>query len=95
MFDSKDTAIKIETLLNAAFNPTAFEIEDQSHRHKHHRQAGGGGHFYVTIRSARFNGLAPLARQRLVLEAVAGMMDKEIHALSMRCLPEPATPAAE
>ena len=53
-----------------------------------HRAAGGGGHFFVVIKSARFNGLTPLARQRLVIEAVKPMMDREIHALSMKCLPE-------
>jgi len=89
MFDSKATLVKIETVLRAAFNPQELNVEDQSHRHVGHRGAGGGGHFFVTIQSSRFNGLTPLARQRLVIEAVGDMMDKEVHALSMRCLPVP------
>lgn len=38
--------------------------------------------------SKRFNGLTPLARQRLVIEAMGPMMDREIHALSMKRLPD-------
>ncbi len=85
--NSADTAAKIEKILREEFQPDLLEIEDQSYLHVGHQAAGGGGHFFVEIRSARFNGLAPLARQRLVIAAVQSMMDKEIHALSMRCLP--------
>jgi len=88
MFDSADTARRIEELLRRDFSPSEFSLEDQSYQHVGHRAAGGGGHFFVQLRSARFNGLAPLARQRLVIASVQEMMDREIHALSMRCLPE-------
>jgi len=87
MFDSKATAAKIQAIIEKEFQPLEFSLEDQSHFHKGHKQAGGGGHFLVTIKSARFNGLAPLARQRLVLDAMGNLMDKEVHALSMKCLP--------
>jgi BolA protein len=82
------TAERIEEILRRDFSPSEFEIEDQSYMHAGHKAAGGGGHFFVTIKSARFNGLAPLARQRLVIAAVKEMMDKEIHALSMKCIAE-------
>ncbi len=85
---SEQTAKKIEELLRNEFSPSEFELEDQSYMHAGHKVAGGGGHFLVTLKSKRFNGLTPLARQRLVIEAVKGMMDKEIHALSMKCLPD-------
>jgi BolA protein len=88
VFDSQATAEKIRAILEREFQPLALEVEDQSHYHIGHKSAGGGGHFFVTIRSARFNGLQPLARQRLVIESMGEMMDREIHALSMRCLPE-------
>lgn len=87
MIDSTATAQKLRSLLEAEFAPELLEIEDESHRHRGHKQAGGGGHFFVTIKSPRFNGLSPLARQRLVLDSVGSLMDKEIHALSMKCLP--------
>jgi BolA family transcriptional regulator, general stress-responsive regulator len=87
MFDSKITAEKIREILEKEFSPHQLEIEDQSYMHKGHRQAGGGGHFFVEIHSAKFQGITPLARQRLVIEAVGEMMDREIHALSMKCVP--------
>ena len=92
VFDSGETAKKIEEVLRREFAPTEFSIEDNSHHHRGHRQAGGGGHFHVLIRSARFVGLSPLARQRLVIAAVKSMMDKEIHALSMSCQPPAEAP---
>ena len=85
---SAETARRIEEILQRELAPSELEVEDQSYQHAGHRAAGGGGHFFVVIKSARFNGLTPLARQRLVIEAVKPMMDREIHALSMKCLPE-------
>jgi BolA protein len=87
MFDSKATAAKIQAIIEKEFQPLEFSLEDQSHFHKGHKQAGGGGHFFVTIKSARFTGIAPLARQRMVLDAMGSLMDKEVHALSMKCVP--------
>ncbi len=89
MFQSSETAKKIVEILQRDFAPTKLEIEDQSHLHRGHKQAGGGGHFFVHIESKRFQGLAPLARQRLVLDAMGTLMDREIHALSMKCVPSP------
>lgn len=85
--DPAATAKRIEAILREEFAPTEFALADESHLHAGHKQAGGGGHFSVLIRSARFNGIAPLARQRLVIGAVQSLMDREIHALSLRCLP--------
>lgn len=86
-FDSRETAEKLLKVLQAEFGEEV-EIEDQSHHHSGHKAAGGGGHFFAAIRSPRFNGLSPLARQRLVMDLVRPMMDREIHALSLRCLPK-------
>jgi BolA protein len=88
ILDSAKTAKQIEEILQREFAPIHLIVEDESYQHAGHKAAGGGGHFYVEIRSARFNGLAPLARQRLVIAAVGPMMDREIHALSMRCIAE-------
>jgi len=87
MYDSKLTVEKIKAILEKDFSPIGLEIEDQSHFHKGHKQAGGGGHFLVTMSSARFAGLAPLARQRLVYDSMGAMMEGEIHALSLRLSP--------
>ncbi|MGZ3695562.1 MAG: BolA family protein [Bdellovibrionota bacterium] len=88
MFNSEETAQKIEVRIREALEPVEFELEDQSYMHAGHKSAGGGGHFFVRVKSAKFNGLAPLARQRLVIAAVGTLMDKEVHALSMQCLSE-------
>ncbi|MGE3262431.1 MAG: BolA family protein [Bacteriovoracia bacterium] len=87
MFNSAETAAKIEAKIREALNPVEFELEDQSYMHAGHKSAGGGGHFFVRVKSAKFNGLAPLARQRLVIAAVGALMDREVHALSMQCQP--------
>ncbi|MCO5143374.1 MAG: BolA family transcriptional regulator [Oligoflexia bacterium] len=88
MIDSKAIAEKIRKRIEENFSPSILEIADQSHLHKGHRQSGGGGHFLLKIQSKKFNGLSPLARQRLVLSLFSDMMDKDIHALSFQCLPE-------
>ena len=86
MYDSKETLEKIRALLVPAFGEQVM-LDDQSRFHVGHRAAGGGGHFFAEIRSDKFNGLSPLARQRLVLEVVKPLMDREIHAFTMKCLP--------
>lgn len=90
MYDSKATVEKIRAILEKEFAPESLTIEDQSHLHKGHKQAGGGGHFFVTMASARFAGLTPLARQRLVYDSMGAMMEGEIHALSLRLAPKKA-----
>jgi BolA protein len=63
------------------------EIEDESHRHAGHQgAAGGGGHFNVTVVSARFEGLDRLARHRAIHAALDDLMGGAIHALSARAL---------
>ncbi len=86
MFNSHQTARRIEDILRQELGAVEVAVEDQSHLHAGHRQAGGGGHFAVVVKSPKFAGLSPLARQRLVIQAMGEMMDREIHALSMKCL---------
>ncbi len=77
----------IETKLTRELEATHVEIVDESHLHAGHAgAAGGGGHFRALIVSPRFEGLASLARQRLVYGALAAEMEGEIHALSIRAL---------
>lgn len=80
-----DTAARIVEILTREL-AAEVELTDESHKHAGHAGArGGGGHFFVLVRSRKFAGLAPLARQRLVYDALGAMMQKEIHALSMKC----------
>lgn len=82
-----DRVAVIRSRLEQAFATTAITIQDDSHLHAGHAGArAGGGHFTVTIRSDRFAGLQPLARHRLVYEALSDMLQKDIHALSIKAL---------
>jgi len=70
--------------LSAALEPVSLQVEDESHLHAGHAGARDGkGHFRVTIVSARFEGLSPIKRHRLVFAAVDDLMDTDIHALAI------------
>lgn len=77
----------IEERLRAALDPEDFEIVDDSAAHAGHAGArSGGGHFNVFIVSRAFSGKTPLQRHRLVYDALANLMHKDIHALSIKAL---------
>lgn len=74
----------IRAALERALAPLELEVEDDSARHAGHAGARDGrGHFNVTVVSAAFEGLAPLARHRAVYAAVGALMDTDIHALAI------------
>ncbi len=73
----------IRARLTSALAPAQLEIRDDSALHAGHAGAREGGHFHVTIHSAQFAGLAPLARHRLVYAALGDLMGGGIHALSI------------
>ena len=81
------TAQRIEMIrarLTSSLDPDHLEIIDESHLHAGHEGAKDGrGHFRVRISSAKFDGLKPLQRHRLVYQAVDDLMKTEIHALSI------------
>lgn len=80
-----DRISMIRERLTAALAPTRLDIEDDSHRHAGHAGArGGGGHFNVHIVSDAFTGKSLIQRHRLVYDALAEAMQKEIHALSIQ-----------
>ena len=68
----------------AALEPVELAIEDDSARHAGHPgAAGGGGHYTLRIVSPRFAGRTRVERHRLVYDAAADLMQREIHALAM------------
>lgn len=74
----------IRACLAASLNPIVLDVRDDSHRHAGHAGARDGrGHFSVSVVSAAFRGLAPLARHRAIYAALAGMMQTDIHALAI------------
>jgi len=79
---SDERVAKIEKLLTEAFQPSDLLVKDQSHLHAGHAGAQDGrGHFDVTIVSDAFAGERPLARHRLIYEALGTLMETDIHAL--------------
>lgn len=85
------TATQIDAALRQALQPTALEVIDDSHLHAGHAGAREGRHFTVKITSARFAGLAPVARHRLVYSALGDLFPQGIHALAIEAqAPDPA-----
>lgn len=75
----------IRACLNKTMNPEMLEIEDESHLHAGHTGARDGrGHFRVMIVSGAFEGKSRLSRHRLIYQALGGLMETEIHALSIQ-----------
>ncbi|MBW8823059.1 MAG: BolA family transcriptional regulator [Xanthomonadales bacterium] len=82
---SNETRIAaIRAALEAAFQPDALEIIDDSARHAGHAGARDGrGHFKVRIMASAFTGQGLLARHRAVYDALGTLMQSDIHALQI------------
>lgn len=78
---------QIRQRLTAALAPETIEIIDDSAAHAGHAGArSGGGHYNVRVVARAFTGKSLLERHRLVYAAVGDMMQREIHALSIKAL---------
>ena len=77
---------RLKTRLEAALSPQHIEIIDDSDKHKGHSGASAAGesHFTVIITAAAFSGLTRVARQRLVMAALAEELAGPVHALSIK-----------
>jgi BolA protein len=82
---------RLRLRLTAEFAPLQLCVDDESHLHAGHAGAAGGqSHFRVKIVAEAFRGLSPVARHRLVYDALADMLRNEIHALAIEARPPPA-----
>jgi BolA protein len=76
---------RIRASLEAALRPTLVQVEDDSAQHVGHAgAAGGGGHYRVRIVADAFSGKPPLARHRMVYDALGELMGSAIHAVSIQ-----------
>jgi BolA protein len=66
-----------------ALQPLALELEDESAQHAGHAgsRPSGGSHWRLAIVSEAFRGKTPVARHRMVYEALGDLMKRDIHAL--------------
>ncbi len=74
---------RVRSALQSALQPSLLEIRDDSAAHAGHAGAREGGHFHVTITTSQFAGVATLERHRMVYAAVAELMGRDIHALTI------------
>ena len=72
----------------ATLHPVALELQDESAQHAGHAGArpSGGTHWQLTIVSDAFRGKTPVARHRMVYEALGDLMKRDIHALKIEAL---------
>lgn len=77
---------KIKTRINEALAPEQLEIIDDSQSHAGHSGVAehGGGHFFATIVSARFEGKNLIQRHQMVYQALGDLMQSDIHAFSIK-----------
>ena len=81
---SDDRVSRIRSALDA-LDPLSLDIRDDSRKHAGHAGARDGrGHFSVHLVSARFEGLPPLRRHRLVYDALGQLMETDIHAVAIQ-----------
>jgi len=81
-------ADRIEAKLKVGLVPERLEIKDESHLHAGHAGArpDGESHFRLLVVSSKFDGLARVARQRLVNGLLREELAERIHALAMKTL---------
>ena len=82
-----ETTEIIDKNLREKLDAEHVEIIDESHLHRGHKAAGGGGHYSVKIISQKFENLNVMDRIRLVHKALNEEMTgtpKLIHALQVK-----------
>ena len=72
---------RIKALLHERLHPVQLQIRDDSAAHAGHVGGGGKGHFRVLIVSEEFSGKTLVQRHRLVHDALAPLLESDIHAL--------------
>ena len=73
----------------ASLKPVSLDLHDESTQHAGHSGArpSGGSHWYLAIVSEAFRGKSPVARHRMVYEALGDLMKRDIHALRIEAFP--------
>lgn len=81
------TSNHIKQLIAEKLSPVRLELIDDSAAHAGHVGARtGGGHYFVTVVSAAFEGKSMVQRHQLIYQALGDLMKQEIHALGINAL---------
>ena len=80
-----ETALRMEQKLRDAFAPDVLEVIDESEQHRGHGgwREGGGTHFRVVMRCARFDDLSRVERSRAVHGVLSEDLESGVHALAL------------
>ncbi|APG63161.1 BolA family transcriptional regulator [Sphingorhabdus lutea] len=80
--------IEIENLLQAAFSPEYLSVNNDSANHKGHSGDDGSGasHFSIEIKSAAFNNVNRVMRQRMVNNALGDIPGNRVHAMAIKAI---------
>jgi BolA protein len=82
--NSEQRLAEIRSRLQTALSPESLQVEDEGHMHIGHEGAKDGrGHFRVLVVSNQFQGKNPIARHRLIYQAMGDLMQTDIHALAI------------
>lgn len=77
-------AERVKAMLEQRFPSARVSVQDDSARHAGHAGSrDGAGHFIVEIVSEDFSGRSRIERHRLVYQALAPMLPREIHAVNI------------
>lgn len=75
---------ELRSRLQKELAPLSLEVLDDSAKHIGHAGAREGGHFTIIVVCTAFSGLPQLKRHRLVYAAIAPLMGRGVHALSIQ-----------
>ena len=83
---------RIRSKLTEAFHPDSLEVVDESHLHKGHagHRPEGESHFRVRITASVFAGRTRVAAHRMVYAALAGEIQRGVHALAIEARAAPS-----
>lgn len=79
----------IDKILREKLDARHVEIIDDSHLHRGHKAAGGGGHYSLIVVSPRFENVNSLDQRRMVYSALDDQINgrpKLIHAIQIKTL---------
>ena len=74
---------RIRAVVQDKLRPVRLEIRDHSAAHAGHAGGGGKGHFQLRIVSDAFSGKSLVERHRMVHDALAELLESDIHALAL------------